>query len=67
MRVSRTESLKRDAERVARWMTKARMKKVRIVGARGFWTIIASGTARQLAAFAAREARYYLDSELASL
>lgn len=34
------------------------MQKVRVVGARGFWTVISKAKAVQLASFAATEARY---------
>ena len=56
MRVSRTKSLKRDADATARMMRRAGMRKVRIVGTRGFWTAIAQATLKQLATFASEEA-----------
>lgn len=56
MRVSREKYLKREAEKYARMMRRAEIKRVRVVGKRGFWTVIGQATASQLASFASEEA-----------
>lgn len=58
MRVSRTKTLKREADAIARMMTRAGMKNVTVVGKYPFWTVVARGTVRQLASFAAEEAMH---------
>ena len=58
MRITRAAFYKRDADRMAGWMRRAGMTRVVIYGCRGNWVTKASGTTRQLAKFAAKEAEY---------